>query len=87
MQAAQIIHAAGESAKDKIKPGTYAVALHAQDEDHLEQIAEYLADNCVRFTPIVESSAPYSGQLMALGLKPNPRNSIAMYVSQLPLVK
>jgi hypothetical protein len=67
--AAQLIHAAGESANG-VKPGTYAVALAARDENHLGFIEAKLRRLSIPHHAIREPDAPWNGALMAIGIEP-----------------
>jgi peptidyl-tRNA hydrolase len=87
MIAAQVVHAVGESLERPHEEGTYAVVLAARDELHLALIAEELERKGVRFARIRETDPPYSGQLMALGLRPGRKEALRRYVSSLPLLK
>ena len=87
IQAAQIVHAAGESSPGDLKEGTYAVVLTAPNEDALMRVAWKLLKARVRFTTIFEPDAPYNGALMALGLAPRRKEELRKHVSSLPLLK
>lgn len=86
-QAAQLIHAAGESSPGSLAPGTHAYALCARDEDHLREIGWELTKNGIIPKLIVENDAPYTGQLMAIGIPPMPRSKLKKLLSDLPLLK
>ena len=58
LQAAQIVHAAGESARERVDEGTHAVVLVAQDEAALEAVRKRLVLACVPHVAIVEPDAP-----------------------------
>lgn len=81
------MHAAGESSPGSLPDGTHAVVLAAPDEPALRCVAARLSLAGVAFAPIVESDAPWSGQLMALGLEPGRKESLRRFVSSLPLLK
>lgn len=87
MQAAQLIHAAGESSPGNLPEGTFAIALHARDEVHLSLIAKKLRLAGIHFTQIREPDAPYLGALMALGLHPRRKEELRRHLSELPMVK
>ena len=70
MLAAQLIHAAGESARGGVPPGTFAIALAARDEDHLVAIEGQLRAAAIPHWPIREPDPPWLGALMAIGLEP-----------------
>lgn len=70
LQAAQIIHAAGESAvlTNHVPTGTHAVALEADDEAALDAARRALDAANIPHVCVVENDAPYTGQLMAIGV-------------------
>ena len=86
-QAAQLIHAAGESSPGNLSPHTFAIALCAKDETHLDQISFELFKNGISHKRIFEPDAPYNGQLMAIGVCPGDRKILRKHLSQLPLLK
>ena len=67
--------------------GTYAVALSCRTEGELLALSERLKANEIPHKCVRESDAPYSGQLMALGLEPNYKSKFKKYLSNLPLIK
>ena len=85
IQAAQIVHAAGESSPGNLPEGTYAVVLTVPDEDALMAVAARLIRVRVHFTPIFEPDR--GGELMALGLAPRRKEELKRHLSQLPLLK
>ena len=87
IQAAQIVHAAGESSPGNLPEGTFAVVLAAPNEKALKTIARRLAEACIRFVPISEPDPPYCGQLMALGLVPKRKEELRRQLSSLPLLR
>lgn len=87
VQAAQLIHAAGESSPGKLPPRTHAYALVTTDEDQLKQIGWELFKNGISHRLIFEPDAPYTGQLMAIGVTPRPRSEVKGYFSALKLLK
>lgn len=86
-QAAQLIHAAGESSPGGLSAGTYAVALHAKNESDLMKLAEKLQTAGIPTYLIVESDEPHSGQVMAIGIPPMDRTKLRKFLSSYPLVK
>lgn len=67
-------HAAGESAKlGDLPDGTHAVVLHATDPEELLELKYWLIDAGIEFVCINEPDEPYCGDLMAIGIKPQPR--------------
>lgn len=86
-QAAQIIHAAGESSPGNLSTGTFAIALSARDEAHLRELAAKLEGRGVDHSLIIESQEPYSGQATAIGVAPGPRLELQRHLSSLPLLR
>lgn len=82
-----IAHAAGESSTGDLDPGTYAIVLATKSEKELQDVLMVLEVNKVDFTPIYEPDPPWNGQLMAIGLKPIPRNVGRKLLSCLPSYK
>lgn len=66
LRAAYLIHAAGESVKDHLPPGTRAVALLAEDQGHLTSISDALALECIDHKCIIED-----GEFFAIGICPH----------------
>jgi hypothetical protein len=85
--AAQIIHAAGESSPGNLGAGTFAVALAVPDEAALMKVADRLRAAGMAFTCIFESDAPWSGQLMAIGVRPAARSVMQKVLSSFPLYR
>ena len=87
VQFAQTIHAAGESCEGPLPSGTFAIALEARNEDHLDELAGKLWETEVPHTVIYEPDAPYHGQAMAIGIWPTrDRDGIRKVTSDLPLL-
>lgn len=87
LQAAQIVHAAGESSPGDLPAGTFAVVLAVPDKFALVAEAYRLTKLGVPFTPIYEPDAPYNGEMMALGLQPQRKEALKRHLSSLPLLK
>jgi peptidyl-tRNA hydrolase len=68
--AAQLIHAAGESSRGILPPHTFAVALAAKDEAHLESLEQALRRLDIPHRAIREPDPPWNGALMAIGIVP-----------------
>lgn len=85
--AAQIVHAAGESAPQRLPAGTYAVVLAVDDSQALEALSERLTAQDVRHTVIRESDPPYQGQATAIGVEPALRSVLRRHFSSLPLFR
>jgi len=94
LQAAQIVHASGESADGPVPEGTHAVVLAVEDEEHLLHIAEQLHYAQLSYKLIVEPDLPLhpdrpleDGQGTAIGLRPTrDRKPIARVLGRLPLL-
>lgn len=87
IQAANIVHAAGESVPHRMSDGTHAVVLTVPDEPSLVAARERLVLACVPHKPIFETDPPYSGQLMAIGVEPGRKEDLRRHLSSLPLLK
>lgn len=87
IQAAQLIHAAGESSPGNLPPHTHAIALTCKDERELEDLSFRLFQAGIKHHRILESDAPWTGQLMALGIPPAPRSLLKPLLSRYPLLK
>lgn len=86
--AAQLVHAAGESAQlIEVPPHTHAVVLSVPDEEHLLHYEKKLIRAGVQFSAIREPDAPWNGQLMTIGIRPQPRKKIKKLLANLPLYK
>ncbi len=87
LQAAQIIHAAGESSPGDLPPHCYAIALVARDEKDLNDLSFRLFQAGIRHRRIIENDAPWTGQLMAIGIPPRPRRELRKYLSSYALLR
>jgi len=86
--AAALIHAAGESPRGPVRPGTHAVALAARDEAHLRSIERRLARLGIDHRAIREPDPPWHGALMAIGLPPvDDRRRVRKVTARLPLLE
>lgn len=87
--AAQLVHAAGESAQEvKVPPNTCAVVLAVPDETALLAVEKRLQEALIDgVTSIREPDEPYNGQITAIGIKPQPRGKIRKLLSNLPLYR
>lgn len=86
VQAAQLIHAAGQSVESKVPDGTYAIALHVQNEVELRKLSAKLTGAAIDHALIIEVDKPYTGQAMAIGIKPMDRKLLKPFLSSLALV-
>jgi peptidyl-tRNA hydrolase len=87
LMAAQIVHAAGESAPQRLPPGTYAIVLAVNGPLDLEALSRRLSLADVRHTVVRESDPPYSGQATAIGVEPALRSVLRRHFSSLPLFR
>jgi len=87
LQAAQIVHAAGESVREKVPGDTHAVVLTTPSEESLEAVRVRLVRACVPHVAIREPDAPWNGQLMALGVEPARKEDLRKHLSCLPLLR
>jgi hypothetical protein len=89
--AAQIVHAAGESATqfkvDPLSPPIHAVVLAARCETHLLELEARLRAGGVSFHAIREPDPPWNGQLMAIGLPIQDRHVLRPFLSDIPTLK
>jgi hypothetical protein len=86
-QAAQLVHAAGESSPGNLPSHTFAIVLVSRDEEHLREIGWDLFKNGIKHKLVFEPDPPYNGQLMAIGVIPTERSKIRPFLSRLPLLK
>lgn len=89
--AAMVTHAAGESAALYEKmlgefDGAYAVVLAVKTELRLEKAKALLDTHDIAYTEVRESSAPYNGALMALGLMPIERDEVEEILNDFQLL-
>lgn len=91
VMAAMVAHAAGESAAlydfEGGFPGSVAVILEAKNEAHLLQIREELKYKGVAHVKIMEPSAPYNGQMMAVGVVPDDRTRLSPLMEPYQVLK
>lgn len=87
VQAAQLIHAAGYSVREKIPEGTFSVALAVNTETQLRKLSRRLTKAGIDHNLIVEEDEPYRGQAMALGIPPTiDRSALRPFLSKYALV-
>ncbi len=87
IQAANIIHGAGESSPGNLPDGTHAVCLVVPDERALREVADRLDAHGCKYVSIVETDEPYHGCLMALGCVPARKEDLRRALSALPLLR
>lgn len=84
--AAQIVHAAGESAMFQIPHNTNAVVLSVPDEMALSAIERQLSDDGIEHVAVREPDSPWNGALTAIGMLVDDRKKIKQHVGRLPLL-
>jgi hypothetical protein len=87
LQAAQIIHAAGESSPGDLPSGTHAVCLVVPGEKELTELETKLRHAGIKHSTIIESDSPYTAQRMAIGCAPAGREVLRRYLSAFPLLR
>jgi peptidyl-tRNA hydrolase len=70
-----------------VPEGTHAVVLAAESEEALLRVEEKLRAANIEFAAIREPDAPWNGALMAIGVKPQPREHLKRLLSNLPLYR
>jgi hypothetical protein len=68
--AAQLVHAAGESVREALPTGVFAVVLAVPDESALLRAHARLCDLGVAHRLVREPDAPWLGAAMAIGVVP-----------------
>lgn len=87
IQAANIVHAAGESSPGNLPSGTHAVCLVVPGEKELWELERRLRHGGVKFSAIIESDSLFTAQLMAIGCIPAGKEVLRRFLSALPLLK
>jgi hypothetical protein len=87
LQAANLIHAAGESSPGNLPSGTYAVALTVANEPELRAMHERLLEAAIPCRAIIETEGRYADQIMVIGVEPMAREVPRRLLSSLPLLK
>ncbi len=87
MQAAHLVHAAGESSPGDVPKDMHAVVLTVPDESALDALAGRLRHAGVAHVVIDEPDAPYNGQRTAIGLVPGRKEVLRRHLSSLPLLR
>lgn len=86
-QAAQIVHAAGESIKEILPTNTHAVVLAVDNEVRLWDLASKLQLAGIPHIEIREVDPPYTGEVTAIGIVPlKDRTIVRKIFSNLPLL-
>ncbi|NUO50680.1 MAG: hypothetical protein HOV80_17645 [Polyangiaceae bacterium] len=87
VQAAQIVHAAGESSPGNLSSGTNAVVLTVPGEREMIALAARLVLAGIAHVRIHEPDAPWSNALMAIGCRPDRKEVLRKHLSALPLLR
>ncbi len=87
LQAANLIHAAGESSPGGLPEHVHAVALTTPNEAALRVVWERLKLNNIPHRAIIECDGNHAGQIMAIGCAPALRSTLRRYLSSLPLLR
>jgi peptidyl-tRNA hydrolase len=87
LQSAQIVHAAGESVRARLHPGTYAVVLAVDGELELRRLHAELTDRGLEHALVIENEGDYAGQATAIGVIPAPRSQLRRLFRKYPLLK
>ena len=84
LAAAQVLHAAGESASLRSPPrGCHAVVLTAPKKE-LDELETILRWEKIPFRSIIENDAPYDNELVAIGIAPC-EEGLGRWLRHLPL--
>ena len=86
MLAAQVLHAAAESADGLHDARTHALALEARSEEELLAMLAEVRARGLRGVEGVEDDPPWSGVLMAIGISPTAKDNLN-FLRHLPLIK
>lgn len=91
LQSAQLVHAAGESARGLPK-NARAVVVTTRSEAELAALTLRLDARSIAYVPIYADApdgleAGFNGELMAIGIFPRPREEVRRLLSSLPLLK
>ena len=82
------MHAAREAGDGTpLNPHEYAIALTCTNEAELQAFSEILFYSGIKHKRIVENDAPWTGQLMAIGIPPMKRSVIRKFTSRLKSLK
>lgn len=87
LQAAMMVHAAGESSPGNLPDDTHAVVLTVADESELMKLRLRLLANYIQHRAIIEPDPPLSGQLVAIGIVPARKEKLRAYLANLPLLR
>lgn len=87
IQAAQIVHAAGESSPGNLSSGTFAVVLSVPNEQALCELRARLSIAPLAHVGVYEPDAPWNNALMAIGIVPGRKEVLRRHLSGLALLK
>ena len=83
-----LIHAARESSIGlPHNPHEFAIALQCENEDELEELCAGLDYTDIEHIRFIENDAPWTGQLMAIGIRPGPRSKISPHLKNLKALR
>ena len=86
VMAAQIIHAAGESAAGLPDSNTRALAVEARSDGEMYETLDRIRERGLAHVEIHEPDAPYKGALLAIGIRPVAKGCLK-FLQHLPLIK
>lgn len=95
-QLAQVVHAAGESARPAPEPGAIAVVLHARDEQEIWETYDALTQAKIAALIVIEPcgawycacEVPGDGHATAIGVYPTRnRSEVRRVLSSMPLAR
>ncbi len=69
------------------RPIVHAVALYARGERELFELEQQLIDAKIEHRAIREPDAPWHGQLMSIGIRPQPKDNYHRFTKRFQLVK
>jgi peptidyl-tRNA hydrolase len=87
--AAQLTHAAGESAallQKSLPPRTRAIVLSVPNQEELIKLEQKLINKDIKHYAVREPDLPWDGALMAIGVVPTPLTRIRRVFYNLPLL-
>jgi len=87
VQAAQLVHAAGESSPGNLPEGIYAIVLAVPNLAKILALERVLIEKAIPHKAIREPDWPWNGELLAIGIRPMDRKAIRKILSNLPLLK
>lgn len=85
LMAAQVVHAAGESASLRSPPPQCHAVVLVASKKQLEELDTVFRWEKIPFRAIYEDDAPYSGEIMAIGIAPC-ATGLGRWLRKLPLL-